>query len=144
MVKFNPAKLTITYKGVTDDGPICPRHYTLTRSETQDDLFLTIDSNPLLAEVSAAWDDSGGTYSLIVRARVDSIHDRKTEVQQRYDDLNRQLPLVLESIRYGDSKFFNNHAELDYAPILVHFLSVYPEFGAVKYFGQPLDYLFIH
>lgn len=150
MVKFNPAKLTVTYKGVSALGPICPRRYTLTHSDKTGDLFLTIELgspcqelNPVLDEVAAKWDYRAGTYSLLARVHVDSTPPSNTEAQKRFGIFNQQLPLALEAIRYGDRRFFNCHSELDYAPIFVHFQSVYPKFDTIKYFGQPLDYLFI-
>lgn len=149
MVEFNPSKLAVTYSGVTVFGPIYLRRYTLTHSDKTGDLFLAIDSHnpcqeltPVGDEVLAKWAYSGGIYSLQTTVLVADTAVSRIEAQKRYNIFIQELPLALEAIRYGDSTFFSNHHELDYAPIFVHFQSVYPEFQAVKYFGQPLDYLF--
>ena len=47
----------------------------------------------------------------------------------------RELPLVLEALRFGDRRLFEAHPELDQAPILVHFQAGrHP--GSVRSYGH--------
>ena len=46
MSRLNPAKLHVAWsQGVTPQGPISPRRYTLTHSDATGDLFLTIGAD---------------------------------------------------------------------------------------------------
>ena len=52
----------------------------------------------------------------------------------------RELPLVLEAFRYGDSAFFAAHPELDRAPVMVYFQSHLARYNRVEPWGAPADY----
>jgi hypothetical protein len=54
--------------------------------------------------------------------------------------LRRHLPLVLETLRYGDRQLYQAHPELDGAPIRVHFRSRSPRYDRVESHGRPADY----
>jgi hypothetical protein len=41
----------------------------------------------------------------------------------RYEIFQSELPLVLESIRYGDRALFEQNPELDQIPVYIHFHS---------------------
>jgi hypothetical protein len=58
----------------------------------------------------------------------------------RYAIFRRELPLVLESFRFGDRVFFGMHPMLDGAAILVHFHAAQSRFDRVEPWGVPADY----
>src|SRR5512136_237420 len=64
MSRLNPAKLHGQWRqGVTPEGPITPRRYTLTHSDATGDLFLTIGDDYDRAQVS-------GFYTRLMRDEV--------------------------------------------------------------------------
>lgn len=148
MGKFDPEKLTVTYSGVCPAAPILPRHYTLSHSDITGKLSLHISSKPTCSQLNAShdevladWHNFDKSYILRVSINVDGSAVVKDEAAYRFEIFKQNLPLALTAIRYGDNKFFDAHPWLDYSAIFVHFLSSYPEYNVVKYFGQPLDYL---
>lgn len=52
----------------------------------------------------------------------------------------RELPLVLEALRYGDQHFFAARRELDRSPILVHFHARQERYNRIEAYGVPADY----
>jgi hypothetical protein len=52
----------------------------------------------------------------------------------------RELPLVLEALRCGDTRLFESHKELDGAPIWVHFHAVQERYDVVEQWGVPADW----
>jgi hypothetical protein len=58
----------------------------------------------------------------------------------RYAIFRRELPLVLESFRYGDRGIFEAYPELDEAPIRVHFRSSRRRYRRRERWGTPADY----
>jgi hypothetical protein len=52
----------------------------------------------------------------------------------------RELPLVLEIIRYGDRTLFETRLDLDKAPIRIHFVSKKPQYHCIEQWGTPKDY----
>jgi hypothetical protein len=50
------------------------------------------------------------------------------------------VPLALETIRYGDTIFFNIHPDLNHVPILVYFMSTIPELNRVENWGTFSEY----
>ena len=51
----------------------------------------------------------------------------------------REMPMVLEAIRNGDSNFFEKNPNLDNAPIIVHYQKSGKDFK-LEPFGIPSDY----
>ncbi|WP_026896253.1 staygreen family protein [Clostridiisalibacter paucivorans] len=147
MKTLNPEKLNVEFKkGVDETGPIIPRRYTLTHSDTTGELFLTIglyyayeNINPLRDEVLAEWRILNDKYVMIVHCYV-SGPIGKDRAKKRYEIFNRELPLALEAIRYGDRIFFETHKFLDKSPIWVYFRSYYPEYNSIEYWGKPKMY----
>ena len=147
MEKLNPAKLTTTFKGVTPIDPVIQRRYTLTHSDITAQLFLTIglhfafdEIGPMRDEVLGQWCKTETSYIFYGRVQVDNELGNKTISAARYRVFNREMPLALEAIRFGDQTFFNCHPMLEYAPIWIHFNSIYPEFNDVEYWGAPIEY----
>jgi hypothetical protein len=58
----------------------------------------------------------------------------------RFDIFQRELPLVLEAIRYGDKRLFESRPELDRAPVWVHFHAVQERYNLVEQWGVPADW----
>jgi hypothetical protein len=52
----------------------------------------------------------------------------------------RELPLVLESFRYGDQELFEAIPDLDEAPVLVHFHSGQRRYCRLEHWGRMSDY----
>jgi hypothetical protein len=58
----------------------------------------------------------------------------------RFSIFRRELPLVLEALRYGDAGIFESHGELDCAPIWVHLHAVQERYNLVEQWGVPADW----
>jgi hypothetical protein len=152
MARLKPDKLHVSFaEGTMAVGPVTPRRYTLTHSDVTGDLFLTVGSDYDLEQVS-------GWYTRLMRDEVLAEWlegDRGPELHVhchvsgglvlgpsrfRFQIFQRELPLVLEAIRYGDKSLFESHRHLDSAPILVHFHAKEPRYGRVEEWGTPADY----
>jgi hypothetical protein len=152
MARLKPDKLHVTFADqTTPQGPVVPRRYTLTHSDVTGDLFLTIGPEYDLKQIS-------GWYTRLMRDEVLAEWlegDRGPALRVhchvsgglvlgpsrfRFEIFQRELPLVLEAIRYGDSTLFENHPHLDQAVILVHFHAREPHYDRVEDWGIPADY----
>lgn len=147
MSKFNPEKLSTEFKdGVAAAEPIVPRLYTLTHSDITAELFLTIGKRyafdkitSLRDEVLGKWSGNKDGYLYVVNLHLDDdFNPIKTPIRNLI--FERELPLALEAIRYGDRAFFSAHPELDAAPIIVHFNSSSPKFNKIENWGTFLKY----
>lgn len=147
MSKFQPSKLTVEYRdSVTPTTPILQRRYTLTHSDTTGELFLTLGLqyaldkiNPLRDEVLGEWKLTNGQYYYYVYLYIGENIDQNTAAF-RYSIFRRELPLALKAIRYGDRRLFTAHPYLDLAPIIVNFMSSYPQYNISENWGRFLDY----
>ena len=154
MSRLNPAKLHVHWsQGVTPQGPISPRRYTLTHSDATGDLFLTIGADYDRRQV-------GGLYTRLMRDEVLAewvagaagpalhvfCHVSGGLVfggaAMRDAIFRRELPLVFEAFRYGDRTLFAAHPELDRTAVIVHFRSHLARFSRVETWGVPADYHF--
>lgn len=146
MIRLNPDKLHVEYMGVTPTKPIIPRRYTLTHSDMTADLYLTLGLDfayhkltPMRDEVMGEWILNGEGYVYYVYLLVNGQFNPEVKAI-REAVFRRELPLALEAIRFGDRTFFNAHSELDFAPIIVYFLSTDPMFNKVENWGTFSDY----
>ena len=151
MPELDPSKLSVTFvPPVTKTYPIRFRKYTLTHSDNNEDLFLTIgpyfefDFEKLnyitRDEVLAQWGLlNPGIYSL--QAFVYVGNTSFETAQARYNNFKRELPLALEAIIYGDREFFKAHPQLLSAYITVRFISSFPQFNRTEFYNRPIDYL---
>lgn len=152
MSRLNPEKLHVTHlAGVTPKDPVVGRHYTLTHSDSTGDLYLTIglDYNHkqisgwytrfMRDEVLAEWKSDEGELSLHVYCHVSGglVLGR---AGWRFKIFHREMPLVLEAIRYGDKELFGDNPELDGASILVIFKASQPRFNTSENWGTLEDY----
>ena len=138
-------------EGSMTDGPVTPRRYTLTHSDTTGDLFLTVGpgfdraqisgwyTRLMRDEVLAEWRDDDDGPALHVYCHVSGGLVFGT-AGWRYAIFRHELPLVLEAFRYGDRALFAAHPELDEAPIRVHFRSSRRRYRRRERWGTPADY----
>ena len=133
MLRLSPEKLHVVFKDhIKAEDPIVPRCYTLTHSDFTGDLFLTIGASYDLKQISgiytklvrdevlAEWGNFNGVLSLIVHCHVSGglIFGKAS---WRESIFRQEMPLVLESIRYGDRILFELNPKLDECPVWIHF-----------------------
>lgn len=150
--RLRPEKLHVRFlPGTTLEGPVVPRCYTLTHSDATGDLFLTIGpehdrkqisgwhTRLMRDEVLAEWGDEEDGPILHVHCHV-SGGLVIGSAGWRYAIFQRELPLVLESFRFGDRRLFEMHPMLDRAAIWVHFHATQPRHDRVESWGVLSDY----
>lgn len=147
MERLNPQKLSVEFRpGVTETNPVIGRKYTLTHSDITAELFLTIglsyaydQISSMRDEVLAEWTIYNNSFILYGYVYVDDPNGTNLEAVRNFI-FQRELPLALEAIRYGDSNFFVEHPELNHAPIWIQFDSSNPNYNRIEYWGTPKDY----
>jgi hypothetical protein len=152
MSRLRPEKLHVKFMAdTTPEGPVTPRRYTLTHSDSTGDLFLTIGpsfdrsqtsgwyTRFLRDEVLAEWLDDEDGLSLHVHCHVSGGLVLGT-AGWRDAIFRRELPLVLEALRYGDDVLYELQPQLDRAPIWVHFHATQQRFNRIESWGVPADY----
>ena len=153
MSRLNPAKLNIRWRpGVTTQGPVSPRRYTLTHSDATGDLFLTIGADYdrgqvgglytrlMRDEVLAEWVDTAGGFGLDVHCHV-SGGVVFGSAAWRESILRMHMPMVIQAFRQGDAALFAGQPELDRSPVSVHFHSHRPTYDRVEPLGMLGDYV---
>lgn len=128
--------------GVTATEPIIPRRYTLTHSDLTGDLFLTIGShyawdkiNPTRDEVLGGWKIKEIPLYYCVYLHIDQGQYHQTAAAKRNEIFRRELPLALTAIKYADKLLFNTFPHLAQAPIIVNFMSAFPQFARQESWG---------
>ena len=152
MTRLNPKKLHVQFAaGVTPKGPLTPRRYTLTHSDSTGELFLTIApevdhkqisgwyTRLMRDEVLAEWQDGEDGPALHLFCHV-SGGLAFGGAGMRYGIFQRELPLVLEAFRFGDRGLFETQPDLDRAPIWIHFQSTNRRYHKTERWGTPADY----
>ena len=152
MQKLKPNKLHVKYLAdVTPEQLSLPRRYTLTHSDITGELFLSIGSgydtkqtSRLYArlmrdEVLAEFGDEGSNLTFKVYCHVSGGFILGT-ARFRYHIFKSELPLALESIRYGDRVLFEHNPDLDKVPIIIHFQSTNNRFNKVEPWGTLTEY----
>jgi hypothetical protein len=150
--RLHPHKCHVRYiEGVPQDRLVLPRRYTLTHSDVTGELFLTIGVNFdrgaisgwharfMRDEVLAEWVQDGSNFELHIHCHV-SGGFILGPAWWRYAIFQRELPLVLEALRFGDHPLYEAHPELDEAPILIHFHARQKQYDRVESRGKPKDY----
>ncbi|RDW16735.1 staygreen family protein [Oceanobacillus chungangensis] len=143
MSTFDPEKLSVEFmEGTTATEPIIPRRYTLTHSDLTGELFLNIGTNyawgkinPSRDEVLGEWRQCGTALFFDVCLYVDQGEFSLSTSAKRNEIFRRELPLALNAIRYSDRYFFKTYPYLDQAPIIVNFMSTYPQFARRENWG---------
>lgn len=130
MTRLRLEKLHVDIK--KDESRHLPRRYTLTHSDSTGDLYLTVaneyDKEQISGwytrimrdEVLAEWKMLEEEVSLHVYCHVSGgLVFGSSGMREAI--FRREMSLVLEAIRNGDSKFFEKNPEFDNAPIILHF-----------------------
>ena len=152
MQRLNPSKLQVTYlTGTTPEQFTVPRRYTLTHSDINGNLFLSIGREYETKQIA-------GFYTRLMRDEVlaelsDSIDSPVFRIychisggfvfgsaRFRYKIFKSELPLVLEAIRYGDRALFKYHPELDNASVHIHMQSNNKRFNKIENWGSMSRY----
>lgn len=152
MSRLNPEKLHVQFASGTDlEGPVVPRRYTLTHSDVTGDLYLTVGpeydqrqisgwyTRLMRDEVLAGWREEEGGPALHVHCHV-SGGLVAGSARTRLAIFRREMPLVLEALRYGDRRLFQARPALDQSPIWVHFHATQRRYDRVERWGVPADY----
>ena len=152
MKRLNPDKLHTKFtSGTFPDSLTLPRRYTLTHSDFTGDLYLTIGSDYNMKqcsglytrlmrdEVLAELAETEKGYALNVYCHVSGGFALGT-AKFRYDTYQKELPLVFESIRYGDAVLFENF-EVDSIPVIVYFRSNKNLYNKSENWGIISDYV---
>lgn len=152
MGRLRPDKLNVTFADRTAAvGPVTPRRYTLTHSDATGDLFLSIGPDYDLKQISgwytrfmrdevlAEWLEGNQGPTLHVHCHISGGLVLGPS-RFRFEVFQRELPLVLEAIRYGDNSLFESQRHLDDAPILIHFHAKEARYDLVEEWGTPADY----
>ncbi len=152
MSRLNPTKLNAEFAvGVTPEGPLCPRRYTLTHSDRTGELFLTVGPEVDRSQIS-------GWYTRLMRDEVVGEWQEGEDgpalhlfchvsgglafgsASMRYGIFQHELPLALEAVCFGDRGLFEARPELDRAPIWIHFRSTNRRYDRTERWGTPADY----
>jgi hypothetical protein len=150
--RLRPEKLHVRRTGgVKRSGPVVPRCYTLTHSDRTGDLYLTIGpvhdlrqvaglyTRLMRDEILAAWHDEGNGPQLHVHCHVSGGLVLGSP-RMRDGILRHEMPLVLETLRYGDRALYETRLDLDRASIQVHFHARQARYDRVESWGVPADY----
>ncbi len=152
MTRLQPEKLHVTFAPPTSsEGPTTPRCYTLTHSDLTGDLFLTIGPVYNDEQVSGFYirlmrDEVLGKWQKEQLGPVLRVHCHVSgglvlgSARMRLAIFRRELPLVLEALRYGDHRLFEAHPQLDDAPIRIHFHATQRRYDRIEAWGVPRDY----
>ena len=138
-------------QGTKHDILEIPRCYTLTHSDSTGDLFLTIGPNYerqqisglytrlMRDEVLAEWKIDSDKPSLNVFCHISGglVFGR---AGWRNTLFRNELPLVLETFRYGDKAIYDNYPKLDESPIIIYFQSSNKKYDRIEKWGIPADY----
>lgn len=151
MSRFDPKKLRVVFKdGTKPYSPLIPRFYTLTHSDFSGKLFLTIaaafdrealnkwQTRLMRDEVVGEWCEDGPILQLSCHVSGKGL-DFGT-ASWRYRIFKYHMPMVLQTLRYGDRLLYEAHPTLDAAPILIHFRSHQKQYNRVERWGVPGDY----
>jgi hypothetical protein len=132
MEHLNPEKLHVNFiDGANVDGPITPRAYTLTHSDSTGDLFLSIGPHYNLPQIS-------GLYTRLMRDEVLAEWEANEQItlhihchvsgglvigtsKWRESIFRYHLPMVLEAFWYGDKRLIDTYPQIAKATIIVHF-----------------------
>ena len=152
MKRLNPDKLHVTYlAGATPDELIVPRCYTLTHSDITGELFLSIGGEFNKQQISKLYTRLMREEVLVELSQdVDNLVFRVYchvsggfvvgTAKWRYNIFKSELPLVLESIRYGERFIFEQEPKLDTIPVFIHFSSKNTRFNKVENWGTMSEY----
>lgn len=141
---FDPEKVTLSYtfKTAADcSGSLFPRFYTLTHNDITGQLFLTVGSeynkeqlSPLYVkflrdEVIATW--KGRELHVFCFVSGDG-HWWLAPANLREYIFRREMPLVLDTLRYADKELIEKFPEANHFPVYVHFCGAHEGNGVLS------------
>jgi hypothetical protein len=143
----------ISVRDTAGESEALPRRYTLTRDDRTANIFLSVgaDYDPealsrpsnrrMRDEVLAELTD-GSRPRLMVHCFVEGpeLAEKAANPILRRRIFEKEMPLTLAVIRYGDRFFFERRAELDEAEVIIRFEATDPRFEATCEFGRIADY----
>ncbi|MDQ0268597.1 staygreen family protein [Cytobacillus purgationiresistens] len=150
MNTFDQSNLKINFQApATDFTPVEHRKYTLTQSDSSNDIFLTIGHNydyeaikpTQRDELLAEWIPQMGQYVLLGKVHISNGEFDEHFAKIRYMIYEREADLGLTAILFGDREFLSNYPWLLNSPIYVQFHSNYPEFNKLQYYGTARQFL---
>ena len=151
--RLNPDKLHVLFNSVSPNMLSLPRRYTLTHSDRTGDLYLAISTDfgyeqisgwytrLMRDEVLAEWRIEQDCITLHIYCHVCGGIVFGT-ASLRESIFRRELPLVLEAIRYGDQELFVSDSKLDQVEVFVHFRKSKSENNKIESYGFLGDYKF--
>ena len=147
MTRLVPERLHTRFVGDTKpEGPVVPRCYTLTHSDSTGDLYLTVGPDYdrgqisrwytrfMRDEVLAQWQDSENGPSLAVHCHI-SGGLVVGPAGWRDSIFRHELPLVLEALRFGDRALLQAHPELGQSHVWILFHSTRSRYNRVEDWG---------
>ncbi len=147
MKKINTDKVfTELRNGVTDTYPVSGRKYTMTHSDKNGNLYVTIGTGFAEDKVGKLRDEVRLQYIVI-----DSMPILYGEVMVdglgipgnppvREAIFKREMPTALQAVRYGDNTLFSFYPELDNTPVYIQFMSSNPDRHKLYDYGLIGDY----
>ncbi|MBO0959901.1 staygreen family protein [Neobacillus sp. MM2021_6] len=150
MSQFQASKLHTTFlPSANETLPVSGRKYTLTHSDTTGHLFLTVGPYYNLTaihvhmrdEVLAEWTRQQDQFTFVAHVYVSGGEFDEQAAKKRFMIFQREAPLALTAIFYGDRAFFSNYPQLLDSPIYLYFESTYSPFHQVLYYGTPRNYI---
>ena len=152
MGRLRPEKLHTQFThGTEPERLVIPRRYTLTHSDVTGDLFLSVgpehnrqqlagwQARVMRDEVLGEWQEDTDGPALHVHCHVSGGLLVGTP-RMRIAIFRRELPLVLEALRFGDRALYDAHPELDQAPVWVHFHATQWRYDRTEAWGTPAKY----
>ncbi|MFX0082610.1 MAG: staygreen family protein [Candidatus Hodarchaeota archaeon] len=147
MSVFASEKLHVEYQdSIKSSKSIMPRKYTLTHSDSTGNLFLTVGADYdykqisglytrfMRDEVLAEWKQINDQYELHLYLHVSGGFVFGW-AGMRDKIFRHHLPLVLQTIKYGDKSLFKSFPFLSESPIIVHFNSKNKKYNKTENFG---------
>ena len=148
MANLNPEKLQVVFKDSIEMSRLkLPRKYTLTHSDSTGDLFLNIGveydfkqtsslyTRFMRDEVLAEWKKGNNNYELHLYLHVSGGFVFGWAAM-RDKIFRHHLPLVFQTIIYGDNNLLESVPELKESEIIVHFLSKNRKYNKTEHFGK--------
>eukprot|EP00963_Diacronema_lutheri_P006178 scaffold524_cov357-Pavlova_lutheri.AAC.19 len=139
---FDPKKVTVTFSLDTrpsSEKCALPRCYTLTHNDLTGQLFLTVGSEYNKAQISPPYvkflrDEVVATWKgqeLHVYCFISGEgHWWLAPASLREYIFRREMPLVMDTLRYADKNLVTEHPEYNTFPVFVHFCGSHGERGA--------------
>ena len=150
MFELKKDRLNVIFKdNIGKSRPIMPRKYTLTHSDEDGELFLSIGKRYDLDqinynvrdEVLGSWEknDKNDKVYLLITLEIDNGDDIGNTINR--DKIFRQeLTLALVAIIYGDNLFLENNKELYDASVIIKFNCQIKEYDVLENWGKIKDY----